>query len=86
MTFEPSDAEIWEAPTALQSTAIMKKGVPTQIQEPVLNNSHHDAVSQPKVILRSLHQIQPILSLEPLKLIDKEKQQLFSQSNTSNTT
>ena len=52
----------------------MKKGVQTHIQEPVLNNSHHDAVSQPKVILRSLHQIQPILSLEPLKLIDKEKQ------------
>ena len=64
----------------------MWKGIQTHIQVPVLNNSHHDAVLQPKVTLGSLHQIQSISPLEPLKLTDKEKQQLVPQSKPANTT
>ena len=77
VTFEPDDAEIWEDIVPLQSAVMMKKGIQTHIQVPVLNNSHHDAVLQPKVTLGSLHQIQSISPLEPLKLTDKEKQQVI---------
>ena len=65
---------------------MMKKGIQTHIQVPVLNNSHHDAVLQPKVTLGSLDQIQSISPLEPLKLTDREKQQLIPQSEPANTT
>ena len=64
----------------------MKKGVQTHIQVAVLNNSHHDAVLQPKVTLGLLHQIHSISPLEQLKLTDKEKQQLVAQSKTANNT
>ena len=53
---------------------------------PVLNNGHHDAVLQPKVTLGSLHQIQSISPLEPLKLTDKEKEKVVLQSKTADTT
>ena len=86
VTFEPDDTEIWEDIVQLQTTVKMKKGVQTHIQAPGYNNSHHDAVLQPTVTLRSLHQIQSISHLEPLKLIDQEKQKLVPQSITANTT
>ena len=54
-TFEPDDAEIWEDIVPLQSAIMMKKGIQTHIQVPVLNNSHFDFVLQPKVTLGSLH-------------------------------
>ena len=41
---------------------------------------------QPKVTLGSLHQIQSISHIEPLKIRYKEKQQLVHQSNSANTT
>ena len=46
------------------SAVMMKKGMQTHIQVPVLNNSHHGAVLQPEVTLASLHQIQSISPLE----------------------
>ena len=64
----------------------MRKGINTHIQVAVLNNSHHDAVLQPKVTLGSLHQIQSISPLKPLELTDKEKKQLIPQSKAANTT
>ena len=63
----------------------MKKGIQTHIQVAVLTNSHHDVVLQPKVTLGSLHQIQSISPLEPLKLADEEKRQLVPQSQPANT-
>ena len=57
----------------LQSAFMMKKGIQTHIQVPVLNNSQNDPVLQPKVTLGSLHQIQSISPPESLKLTDKEK-------------
>ena len=63
----------------------MNKDVQTHIQLPLLNNSHHDAVLKPKATLGSLHQIQSILIIEPLMLINKEKQLLVHQSNAANT-
>ena len=53
---------------------MMKKGIQNHIHVPVLNNYHHNAVLQPKVTLGSLHQIQSISPLEPLKLTDKKKE------------
>ena len=65
---------------------MVKKGVQTHIQVPVLQSSHHDTVLQPKVTRGSLLQIQSISPSEPLTLRNKEKQQLVDQSNTANTT
>ena len=47
-TFEPDDAEIWEDIVPLQSAIMMKKGIQTHIQVPVLNNSHFDFVFNQK--------------------------------------
>ena len=74
VTFEENDTEIWKDIVPLQSTVMMTKSVQTHVQVPVLSNSHHNAVLQPKVTLGSFHQIQPISPLESLKLTDKEKQ------------
>ena len=65
---------------------MVKKDVQTHIQVPLLNNSHHNAVLEPKVTRGSLHQIQSISPSEPLKLWNKKKQQFAHQSNTANTT
>ena len=65
---------------------MIKKGIQTHIQGPVLNDSHHDAVLQPKVTLGSFHQIQSISPLESLKLTDREKQKLVLQCKTADTT
>ena len=55
-------------------------------QVPILNNSHHDAVLQPKVTVGSRHQMQSVSPLELLKLTDKKKQQLVPQSKTADIT
>ena len=65
---------------------MVKKGVQTHIQVLLLNNSHHNAILEPKVTRGSLHQIQSISPSEPLKLWNKENQQFVHQSNTANTT
>ena len=51
VTFEPDDAETWDDIVPLQSAVMLKKGIQTHIQVIVVNNTHHDAVLQPKVTL-----------------------------------